>query len=121
MTSEEDESDAFLSPLSPHFSHCLVDSFYKGHRFNPWNGLRIRLSGEPAIDTGGVRKQVFSDVFQLQTIDRLGLFEGPPHKRRPVFRISSLSAGMMKLLGRMIGRNILLEVFHFYHLPATSV
>ena len=71
------------------------------------------LSGEPALDTGGVRRQVFSEVFETVAFsDRLG----PPNTRRPVFRISSLSAGMMRLLGRMIGHSIILDCQGFPYL-----
>ena len=98
----------------------LVDCFfalYKGPRFNPQSMLRVCLTGEPAIDAGGVRRQVFSDVFRTVAFsDTLGLFEGPPDRRRPVFRMSSLAAGIMKLLGRMIGHSIILDCQGFPYL-----
>ena len=48
--------------------------------------------------------------------DQLGLFDGPPDRRRPAFRISSLTAGVMKLVGRMIGHSILLDNLGFPYL-----
>ena len=98
----------------------LVDcifAFYKGPRFDPQSGVRMCLMGEPAIDTGGVRRQVFSEVFETVSFsDRLCLFDGPPDRRRPAFRISSLSAGMMRLLGRIIGHSIILDCQGFPYL-----
>ena len=84
-------------------AECVL-AFYKDSRYDPHCGVRVCLSGQPAIDTGGVRRQVFSQVFErLAFSDHFGLFDGPPHRRRPAFRISSLSAGVMKLVGRVIG------------------
>ena len=48
------------------------------------------------------------------------MFDGPPERRRPVFRISSLSAGMMKVLGRMIGHSIVLDCRGFPFLSPAS-
>lgn len=51
--------------------------------------------------------------------DRLCLFDGPPNRRRPAFRISNLAAGMMKILGRAIGHSILLDHQGFPFLSST--
>ena len=42
---------------------CIF-AFYKGPRFDPHSGLRILLEGQPAIDTGGVRRQVLSEMLK---------------------------------------------------------
>ena len=95
----------------------FIFSYYKGPRFDPQSGLRMSVGDEPAIDTGGVQRQVFSEVFKTVAFsDKLGLFEGPPDRRRPAFRISNLSAGMMRLLGRMIGHSIILDYQGFPYL-----
>ena len=95
---------------------CIF-AFYKGPRFDPHSGLRILLEGQPAIDTGGVRRQVLSEMLKTVAFsDHVGLFEGPPNRRRPTFRISSLSAGMMRLLGRIIGHSIILDCQGFPYL-----
>lgn len=57
-----------------------------------------------------MRRQFFSDVFSyLSTSKTLRLFEGPDNRLRPVFRQSSLSSGMLTLLGKMVGHSILLD------------
>ena len=98
----------------------LVESifaFYKGPKFNCHCTLRVVLKGQPAIDTGGVRRQILSEVLKTVTFStRLGLFEGPQDRRRPTFRISSLSSGVMKLLGRIIGHSIILDCQGFPYL-----
>ena len=102
----------------------LVESifaFYKGPRFDCHCELRIALREQPAIDTGGVRRQILSEV--LKTIafsTHLGLFEGPQDRRRPAFRISSLSSGVMKLLGHIIGHSIILDGQGFPYLSPPS-
>ena len=102
--------------VGDNLAECLL-AFYKGPKYNPKHALRVCLSDQPAIDTGGVRRQVFSQVFErLAFSDQFGLFDGPPHRRRPAFRISSLSAGVMKLVGRVIGHSIILDGVGFPYL-----
>ena len=79
-------------------------------KFDPEAEVRMSMMSQPAVDTGGVRRQVFAKVLKSVAFsDRLQLFEGPPDRRRPVFRISNLSAGMMKLLGKIVGHSIVLD------------
>ena len=78
------------------------------------------MKSQPVIDTGGIRRQVLSDVFKTVAFsDRLGLFEGPPDRRRPAFRISSLSTGMVKLLDCIIGYSIIVDCQGFPYLSPT--
>ncbi len=70
----------------------------------------MSMKAQPAVDTGGVRRQVFAQVFKTVAFsDRLHLFEGPPNRRRPFFRISNLSARILKLLGKIIGHSLILD------------
>ena len=98
----------------------LVDrvlAYYKGPHFDQHSEVHIFLNGQPAIDAGSVRRQVFSGVFKtIAFSERLGLFEGPPVRLKPAFRISSLPAGVMKLLGCVIGHSIILDCQGFPYL-----
>ena len=59
-------------------------AYYKGGRFDPHAEVRIKKHC-PAIDTGGVRRQTYHDVFTtIATSSELRLFEGPSHSLRPV-------------------------------------
>ena len=40
---------------------------------------------------------------------KFGLFEGPPGRLRPTFKQSSVSSGMLHILGRMIGHSIIMD------------
>lgn len=37
--------------------------FYKGVHFDPVITIKVQIKGEPAVDTGGVPRQAFMDVF----------------------------------------------------------
>ena len=85
-------------------------AFYKGCRFSPNAQVRIMIGKQPAVDTGGVRRQFFCDVFAyLSSSNLLRLFEGPENRLRPVFRHSSISSGMMTVVGKMVGHSIVMD------------
>lgn len=69
-------------------------SFYKHGRFVKDAGVRILIRGQPAVDTGGVRKQFFSVVFQrlADPTYTSACFEGPPNRLRPVHKASIFSS-----------------------------
>ena len=54
-------------------------AFYKGNGFDPSRPIRVYYNGQPAIDTGGVKRQFFTDMFEkFVTSPELKVFEGPP-------------------------------------------
>ena len=54
-------------------------AFYKRSDFDPSRPVRVYFNGQPGIDTGGVKRQFFSDLFERLTASTdLKLFEGPP-------------------------------------------
>lgn len=85
--------------------------FYKQAKFNKDAGVHISIRGQPAVDTGGVRRQFFSVVFaKLASPSSLtSCFEGPPNRLRPIFKASVLSSGMLKTIGMMIAHSVLLD------------
>lgn len=85
-------------------------AFYKGSRFDPQAEVFVRIDNQPVIDTGGARRQFFCDVFShIASSSSLGLFEGPPNRLRPAFRQSSISSGLMNIMGKMVGHSIILD------------
>ena len=110
---EDDEDD--LSRLE------AAVTFYKGPRFYRHGGVRISVVHRPAIDTGGVRRQFFSEIFlRMASSDALGLFEGPPNSLRPAFRQSSISSGMLTLFSTMVGHSIILDCQGFPFLSPSN-
>ncbi len=64
--------------------HALA--FYKDSLFDQRCEVRIRISDQPVVDTGGARRQFFNDVFtNIATSQQLRLFEGDANRLRPVF------------------------------------
>ena len=82
-------------------------AFYKRSTFDASRPMMVRYSGQPAIDTGGVLRQFFSDVFQgIITSMDYRLFEGPPARLLFGYNQQLLAAGLPKLLGTMIAHSI---------------
>ena len=72
--------------------------------------VRICMRGQPAIDTGGVRRQFFSVVFKtLAHSEKFSMFDGPGDRLRPAFRMSNLSSGMFRVLGQMVAHSLILD------------
>ncbi len=85
-------------------------AFYKASKFEKDAQLRVLVRGQPGIDTGGVRRQFLSVVLQqLALSDSLKLFEGANNHLRPVFRLSNLSSGLLKVAGTIVGHSYLLD------------
>ena len=92
--------------------------FYKRHHYNPLYDLSISLKAQPAIDAGGVRRAFFTQVFQQVAEGYLGIFEGPPNRLRPAYKMSTINSGILKTLGQMIGHSLLLDKVGFPYLSA---
>ena len=83
---------------------------YKSGNVDFSRPIRICLDESPALDTGGVRREVFTEVFAVFAENkRLTLFQGPPTYLRPVNSIEALSSGIMKVLGQMIAHSIAMD------------
>ena len=81
--------------------------------------IRIRLNGQPAIDTGGVRCQVYTSVLQKFSENQpFKLFDGPPNSLRPYYSAVTRCSGMFKVLGSIVGHSIFQDGIGFPHLSA---
>lgn len=82
--------------------------------------FRIILDGKPSIDTGGVRRQVYSSVFENFAHNRtIRLFDGPENHLRPVCTAEARSSGLLKILGKMIAHSICQDGIGFSYLSPT--
>ena len=107
----DDEDDEDVESLAQ-----LMIAYYKGNKFDPHAPIRIRRN-HPAVDTGGVRRQVYNDVFAtFASSEKLLLFEGWPGGVRPVYRQSAISSGVLRLFGMMVAHSILQDVQGFPYL-----
>ena len=76
--------------------------------------VRVCISNQPAIDTGGVRRHVYSTVFNDFVSNKyFMLFEGPQHSVRPICTAESRSSGLFTILGKMVGHSIIQEGIGF--------
>lgn len=82
-------------------------SFYKGPKFQPCQPIRVAFIGQPAIDSGGVKRQFYTDLFlQLVTTNQFKLFQGPNNRLLFYYDQTALNCGLFKLLGKMVAHSI---------------
>ena len=81
-------------------------SFYQGNNCNWRAELRVDVANRPVIDEGGVRRQFFNSVIESL---KSSMFEGPPVRVRPIFKLSSISSGALYALGKIVGHSITLD------------
>ena len=95
-------------------------ALYKGRNFSDNTQVKITINGSPAIDAGGVRRQVYTKVFQDFADNRvIKLFEGEDNYLRPVTSAEARSSGLLKILGKMVGHSICQEGIGFPFLSPT--
>ena len=97
---EEDDDDDWME---------AAFTFYKGRGFDKKAGVRISIRGQPAVDTGGIRRQFFSVVFTKLASESTGIFDGPPNRLRPAYKASMLTSGILSTIGTMIAHSFLLD------------
>ena len=115
-------ADKLLTLLSEHVltgetAKCPVDeddlfsdalAFYKCEKFDPSRPIRVIMRTQPAVDTGGIRRQFFTDVLHhFAHKDTKAMFVGPQERLRPDY--SSQVEPFMKILGTIIVHSLLQE------------
>ena len=89
---------------------------YKARQLDVSKQVRICVQNQPAVDTGGVRRQVYSLVYDEFLLNKhLTLFDGPSQSCRPVCTAESRSSGLFKVLGKMVGHSIVQEGIGFLY------
>lgn len=76
-----------------------VCSYYKSSDFDPLIPIFVYLKGQPAIDTGGIFRQVFSNVFYTLANDEgiKNIFVESEDRRLPLFSNELVVNGFLKL------------------------
>lgn len=87
-----------------------VFSYYKSPEFDQLIPIAMVVKGQPAIDTGGVLRQVFSEVF-LSIVNNEGglknVFTGEDFRKVPVFTNELVVNGFFEVLGKMVSHSII--------------
>lgn len=86
-------------------SDALV--IYKSSSFDPTCPLMIQYRMQPAIDTGGVLREFYTDVFREFVVKPgMRLFEGLPERLQFCYNHQALTCGLPKMLGTMIAHSL---------------
>jgi len=93
-----------------HQSNALEEGFelLKGQEFDQKEKLVVSYKNQPAIDTGGVLRQFYTDCF-AQMVDGGNLpaiFEGNDNCKVPVSNSAIMLSGIMELTGKLIAHSI---------------
>lgn len=97
-----------------------VVSQYKSPSMNFYTKLRITLDDQPAVDTGGVRRQVYTSVYCDFAFNKyIRLFDGPANQLRPACTAEARSSGLLKVLGSMISHSVCQDGIGFPYLSPT--
>ena len=85
------------------FNDALV--FYKSNDFDPTRPIVVKMENQPALDTGGIRRQFFTDVLeQFALNDSLSLFIGERSALRPHHSPQLLP--LLRLLGTIVAHSL---------------
>ena len=92
-------------------------AIYKNDKLSLSHPIRVSFVGQPAVDSGGVRRQFFNDSIEKFAFSSdLNLFVGSPFRLRPRHSTQIIISGTMKIIGRLIAHAILLEGIGFPYL-----
>lgn len=82
-------------------------AYYKSIQFDASCPLRIIFRGQPAIDSGGVLRQFYSNLFEgLVQGKLLLLFEGEEARKVPSYQPQAVMSGMFEMVGKMIAHSL---------------
>ena len=82
-------------------------AYYKSLNFDACRPLRISYQGQPAIDSGGVLRQFYSDLFEGLVGGKLMLlFEGDSNCKVPSYQPQAVLSGMFEMVGKMIAHSL---------------
>ena len=98
-----------------------VYSFYKSPDFDPTIPVFVLLKGQPAIDSGNVLRQAFSDVFYAMANNEgiKNVFNGDKNSKVPAFSNELVVNGLFEVLGKMIAHSLIQSGPGFPYLSPT--
>ena len=82
-------------------------AYYKSIEFDAHCPLRITYASQPAIDSGGILHQFYSDLFDALAEGKLmELFEGEINRKVPSYRPEAVMSGLLEMIGKMIAHHL---------------
>ena len=113
---KEDEARLSLDECDEEDMLFSVLEFYKSPQFDPRKSLRVRFRGQPSVDVGGVRRQMFTNVFAEFIISKhVCLFQQGSFNLVIHYSVQNVLSGLMIILGKIISHTIVLEGIGFPH------
>lgn len=92
-------------------------AYYKSSKVDFNLRIRIVLAGRLAVDTGGIRRQVYTQVYsEFAQNKHIHLFDGPTNLLRPAISAIARSSGILKILGKMLSHSIYQDGIGFPYL-----
>ena len=94
----------------------MQDAFYKGNRFLHNACVRVEVTEESAIDSGGVRRQFYFKVFAAIAN---GSLDG---RLRLKVKPSNIASGLLKIFGTAVARALVMDhaAFPFFTILSWS-
>ena len=86
---------------------CCTKSYivyYKYPSFEPLTPVRVSFENQPAVDTGSMTRQIFTDVLHKLATGALQLFIGSPNQLRQAYSPQVLP--LVKILGTLIAHSL---------------
>ena len=85
-----------------------VHSYCKSPDFDALAPISVYVKGQPAVDAGGVLRQVFGEVFTLLCNNEgiKHIFTGEPYRKVPVFSNEFVVNGFFEVLVKMISHSL---------------
>lgn len=95
----------------------LLSDFVACYKSTLQSRVTVILAHQSVIDTGGVRRQTYTRVFQMFAENNyIKLFDGTARNLRPHYSTQARSSGLLKILGSMVGHSILQDGIGFPYL-----
>jgi len=112
-------SPSKIAKINEHKQCSDLISFYKNSVID-WSNCKlvIHLENVPAIDAGGVRRQIYTTVLKQLSDNNysIRLFEGKKFYLRPYYTASAMDTEIFRVLGCIIGHSIIQEGIGFPYL-----
>lgn len=93
-------------------TECLEEAliYYKDGDFDHNIKLSVTFKGQAAVDTGGVTRQFYTNVFDQMTTgceEIPPMFEGKERRMLPVHNAGFLLSGLMEIVGKIMAHSII--------------
>ena len=116
FSTEESPKITIFQSSSPEELTEVFLGFYKSSRFVKNACVRVAIEGNQVIDSGGVRRQLYDQVFQAIAKGHYCIFEGPLERLCPVVKPCNIVSGLLKNFGKAVAHSLIMDHVGFPYL-----